>query len=72
MRIDDEFNQIEINNDQQIEKAEFGHVQKNEFSDEGDTSLGKSPRASKLNQTTPESATSSSAATISSRINFFE
>ena len=67
MRIDDEFNQIEINNDQQIVKAEFGHVQKNEFSDEGDTSLGKAPRASKLNQnqSLQESTSSSGGAAIS-------
>ena len=67
MRIDDEFNQIEINNDQQIVKAEFGHVQKSEFSDEGDTSLGKAPRASKLNQnqSLQESTSSSGGAAIS-------
>lgn len=35
----DEFNQIEVTNDQQIKDVEYGKTQKTEFSEQGDTSL---------------------------------
>lgn len=64
--IQDEFNQIEVKNEKQIEKAEFGHVQKSEYSENGDMGLGKRAKAPNLNQSSPTKGTEVTTTTASS------
>lgn len=55
--IQDEFNSIKVNNEKQTIKAEFGKVQKTEFSENGDMYLHGTNYNANLNQTVKNSNT---------------